>query len=200
VVLTSDERLVLHDGRREIRELASWAAEPSLDVAGARVVFVAPLEGAERAEIGEPTRLVSLEIASGRRTTLSNDETASAPIFVPDGSAVLFVTTASGVASIARVAASGGEAQVLTNEGLLDMGQGYVPPYDTELAWSGDTLVYAALSRDDRSELWALDVRTGEASRVGEGAHPMATDDGGIVVRDAADGRCPVSLQLEVTP
>jgi hypothetical protein len=200
VVLTSDERLVLHDGRREIRELASWAAEPSLDAAGSRVAFVAPLEGAERAELGEPTRLVSLEIASGRLTTLSNDETASAPIFVPDGSAVLFVTTASSVASIARVAVAGGEAQVLTNEGLLDMGQGYVPPYDTELAWSGSTLVYAALSRDERSELWALDARTGEASRVGEGTHPMATDDGSIVVRDAADGRCPVSLQLEVTP
>ena len=200
VVLTSDERLVLHDGRREIRELASWAAEPSLDAAGGHVVFVAPLEGEERAELGAPTRLVSLEITSGRRTTLSNDDTASAPIFVPDGSAVLFVTTASGVASIARVAAAGGDAQVLTNEGLNDLGQGYVPPYETELAWSGDTLVYAALSRDDRSELWALDARTGEASRIGEGTHPMAPGEGGIVVRDAADGRCPVSLQLEVMP
>ena len=200
VVLTSDERLVLHDGRREIRELAAWAAEPSLDTSGRTVAFVAAPEGVEHPDLGDPTRLVSLEIASSRLTVLSDDGMASAPIFVPDGSAVLYVTSASGVASIARVSVSGGAPQVLTNEGLIDMGHGFVPPYEGELAWSGQTLVFAARSRDDRSELWALDVTTGDASRVGEGTHPMATDTGAIVVRDEAAGTCPVTLDLEVTP
>lgn len=200
VVLTADERLVLHDGRSEIRELAAWAAEPALDASGRTVAFVAAPEGVERPELGDPTRLVSLEITSGRLSVLSTDEMASAPLFTPDGRAVLYVTSASGVASIARVAASGGAATILTNEGLVDMGHGFVPPYEGEQAWAGDTLVFSALSRDgERSELWALDAQTGDAYRVGEGEHPMATDTGAIVVRDAA-GTCPVTIDLEVTP
>ncbi len=200
VVLTSDQRLVLHDGRREIRELAAWAAEPALDTSGRTVAFVAAPEGADHVELGDPTRLVSVEITSGRLTVLSTDEYASAPLFLPDTSAVLYVTTASGVASIARVGAAGGEAQVLTNEGLIDMGHGFVPVYEGEHAWSGSTLVFSSRTRDDRAELWALDVTTGDASRVGEGTHPMATDTGEIVVRDEAADRCPVTIDLEVTP
>lgn len=200
VVLTTDERLVLHDGRREIRELAAWAAEPSLDMAGRQVAFVAAVEGQDRAELGDATRLVSLDIVAGRLTVLSDDADASAPLFVPDGSAVLYVTTRSGVASIARVAATGGEPTLLTNEGLVDLGQGFVPVYDLEHAWSGDVLVYASITRDERSELWALDASSGDAWRLGEGSHPMATDGGEIVARDAAAGRCPMTLDLEVTP
>lgn len=200
VVLTADERLVLHDGRREVRELAAWAAEPALNTAGTVVAFVAAPEGVEHPELGDPTRLVSLEIASGRLTVLSTDETASTPVFTPDASAVLYVTTASGLASIARVAAAGGAAQVLTNEGLVDLGQGHVPVYEGERAWAGQRLVFASRTRDDRSELWALDPITGDATRVGEGTHPIASQSGEILVRDEAAGRCPVTLDLEVTP
>lgn len=200
VVLTEDERLVLSDGRREIRELAAWAAEPSLDATGGRVAFVAALEGAERAEAGEPTRLVTVDLSTSRLAVLSTDETASAPVFTPDGMAVLYVSTTTGVASIYRVATSGGAPVQLTNEGANDVGQGFVPPYERQRAWSGETLVFAALSRDDRSELWALDPQTGDAQRVGEGAYPLATDDGRVVVIDPMASACPVSVELEVTP
>ncbi len=200
VDFTEDERLILSDGRREIRELASWAAEPSLDAAGGRVAFVAALEGAERAEVGDATRIVSVELSSSRSTVLSTDETASAPVFTPDGTAVLFVSTVSGVASIFRAPTSGGPAVQLTNEGAIDVGQGFVPAYERERAWSGQTLVFSALSRDDRSELWALDALTGDAQRVGEGAFPLATDDGRVVVIDPTASACPVSVDLEVTP
>lgn len=200
VVLTADERLVLHDGRRELRELAAWAAAPSLDATGHRVVFVAPMEGADVAELGDPTRLVSLDLASGALSVIANDESATSPLFVPDGSAVLYVAAPEGVASILRVPTSGGAPTMLTNEGLVDMGQGFVPAYGLDHAWSGDTLVYTSPSRDGRSEIWALDTTTGDASRLGEGVHPMVTDTGEVIVTDASDGRCPVTLTLSVTP
>ena len=61
---------------------------------------------------------------------------------------------------------------------------------ETTARWAADRLA----PRGRRGESIA------EASRIGEGTHPMAPGEGGIVVRDAADGRCPVSLQLEVMP
>lgn len=199
VVLTEDERLVLHDGRRELRQLAPWAAEPSLDRAGERVAFVAAPAGAQRAELGEPTRIVVLDIADNRLSVVTEDADASAPIFVPDGSALLFVSTAEGVASVVRAELADGRTTRLTNDGAIDVGQGFVPPYERQLAWAGsDTLVFAALTGDDLSELWALDVRTGDAHRVGEGAFPIGTEDGRVVVADSS--RCPVELNLEVTP
>jgi hypothetical protein len=201
VVLTEDERLVLHDGRRELRQLAAWAAEPSLDHAGRRVAFVAAPPGIERAELGDPTRLVVLDIVEGRLSVVTEDTTASAPVFVPDGSALLYVSTAREVAAIVRAELATGAITQLTNEGLIDIGQGFVPIYERQRAWSGDdTLVFAALTGDDVSELWALDARTGDAQRVGEGLFPLGTEDGRVVVADPSSSRCPVELSLEVTP
>jgi hypothetical protein len=201
VVLTEDERLVLHDGRRELRQLAPWAAEPSLDRAGERVAFVAAPAGAQRADLGDPTRIVVLDIADNRLSVVTEDADASAPIFVPDGSALLFVSTAEGVASIVRAELADGRTTRLTNDGAIDVGQGFVPTYERQLAWAGsDTLVFAALTGDDLSELWALDARTGDAHRVGEGSFPIGTEDGHVVVADPTSSRCPVELNLEVTP
>lgn len=201
VVLTEDERLVLHDGRQELRQLAAWAAEPSLDHAGRRVAFVAAPAGVERVELGDPTRLVVLDIAQNRLSVITDEATASAPIFVPDGSAVLYVSTAGEVASIVRAELVTGATTQLTNEGLVDVGQGFIPTYERQVAWSGaDTLVFSATTGDDLSEIWALDVRTGDAQRVGEGLFPMGTEDGRVVVADPASSRCPVELRLEVTP
>lgn len=200
VVLTSDERLVLHDGRSELATLAEWAAEPAVDPAGRRVVFVGAAEGTDRAELGDATSLVLVELESGRRARLSADETASAPLFTPDGRSVLYVSTWSGVAAIHRVSIDGESHEQLTNEGLNDVGQGFVPVYENERVWLGTTLVYAALGRDERAEIWALDARTGDARRIGEGSHPLVTDDGRLVVAGDASGSCPISLDLEVTP
>jgi Tol biopolymer transport system component len=201
VVLTEDERLVLHDGRQEIRQLAAWAAEPTLDHAGRRVAFVAAPPGVERAELGEPTRLVVLDLEQNRLRVVTDDASASAPLFVPDGTALLYVSTAGEVASVVRVELATGAATPLTNVGLVDVGQGFVPIYERQLAWSGaHTLVFAATTGDDVSELWALDARTGDAHRVGEGLFPLGTEDGRVVVADPSSSRCPVELSLEVTP
>ncbi len=200
VVLTADERLVLHDGNRELRELASWAAEPSLDASGRAVVFVGAPEGVGAVEPGDPTRLLTVELPNGRPTALLDDADASAPIFVPDASAVLYVSTASGVASIVRLARDTGAREILTNEGLVDLGQGFVPPYGEERAWVGARLVYESRTRDERSELWALDPTTGEATRIGEGAHPVAAGADEVLFLRESDGHCPATSSLAVTP
>lgn len=199
VVLTSDERLVLHDGRRIVREIASWAAEPDVDRSGRFVAFVG-FSGEERPDLGDPTHIAVVDLQRGERRVVVDDPNASSPLFTPDGQSLLFVTAASGVASIARISLAGGSVELLTNQGLEDTGQGFVPPYERQRVWIGDTLVYSFIGEGNQAEVWAFSLATSFASRIGRGVFPVPAEGGKVAVRDEVSGRCPVLLGLGGEP
>ena len=85
----------------------------------------------------------------------------------------------------------------LTNVGITDVGQEFVPVPLHEVAIVESRLVYAVIEAEiDTSELegpapgaiWAVDVNTGEAELLGEGRFPEASTDGVIATVDDTPG------------
>lgn len=177
VVSALDGRLLLvRDGAIE-RELATQAIDAWIDEAGERVVFVAPTEG--ELELGVPTVIAAVELASGARTVLVDDAEASTPRPIPGTRDVLFVSTRDGLASL-HVVREGGAVERITHEGLTEWTQDAVPVPERELAFVGGTLVFAA-ELDAGPQLWSLDLETREVRALGEGSWPRAHGPGEVV-------------------
>ncbi len=197
IVLTTDERLLYGPSSGPLAELSAWAAEPSVSSDGARVAYVALAEGFTEPELGVPTQIVVHELAADRREVVTTDELASSPVPVPGSSEVLFVSTQTGVASVWRASPGGAPAQ-LTNVGMTQLEQGFVPVPARQLAWiGGSELVFTAEYEDDR--IWRLEL-SGVAEELGPGAWPRARADGAVLARSGSGEECAVTYLDGRTP
>jgi hypothetical protein len=217
VILHADGRLTILEGSSEV-ELARWAADVSIEDDGEHALFVALRdadtafgEDAEDPETGEitsvaggsaevtpemGTRLVRMDLDTAEIEEIADDPLAGTPIALPGTDDVLYVSAPDGVAAILRVS-PGGTPRQLTNVGITDVGQEFVPVPLDEVAIAGSRLVYAVIETEiDTSELegpapgaiWAVDVNTGEAELLGEGRFPEASADGVIATVDDTPG------------
>lgn len=188
VVWGWDERLSLVDGRGGSTEIAPVAADPWVDAAGRRVVFVAPLAGATSLEPGADREVVVYDVPSGASTSLIIDNTAAAPLPIPGSPDVLYVSSSSGVASIVRVGPS--ETRTLTNVDATDVEQEFVPVYGRQVLFvdGGERLVFTAEYESD--VIWALNLRTGEAEELGPGRFPTLGNDGSVLAATGTGTDC----------
>jgi len=225
VILHDDGRLTILDGREET-ELAAWAADVSVEddrdhlvLVGLRADEAGLGEDTEDSETGAittvpgetlvsspsmGTRIVRLDLDTHEVVELVNDPMAGSPIAIPGSDDVLYVGAPDGVAAILRVSA-GGEPRQLTNVGLTDVGQEFVPVPLHEHAFAGSRLVFSVIDPNvDTSgiegprpgAIWAVDVETGDAELLGEGRFPMSGgpsssgDEVIAVVDDTPGGGC----------
>lgn len=96
-----DNSLTLQGGNGSSR-IADVAADPWLDVARGRVVFVAPAAGATDFEPGEVRRVMVHDLTSGNEVEVVADATASSPVPVPGTDAILYVSGAGDTAAVYR--------------------------------------------------------------------------------------------------
>src|SRR5690606_13524099 len=119
------------------------------------------------------------ELNGGQSTKLTDGQWDDVrPHFSPDDKWVLFVSGGrSGLASFWRVPAEGGQPEQITNVGMEQINDLFVPtPYDRTV-WSADKrwFVYDFKS-GDQHEIWGLefdpDGKFRRATRFGEGLDP----------------------------
>lgn len=184
-------RLVLAQPDGALRTLAPQAADPGASEDGEQLAWIEPDASVEGAwELGMPTRVMMLGALEGEPVLVARDEAASSPRPVPGGDEVLWVSTASGVASFV-VAAPGAPPDVLTNAGATEVGQDFVPVADARAAWSGGRLVYAADDAETgRSEILALDPIRGEVITIGPGDWPHPDGDTFLARQAGSIERC----------
>lgn len=183
VVLTTDERL-LFGAPGALHEIARWAAEPRVSEDGRSVAYVALADGIAEPELGAPTVIALHDLENDRREIVTDDPLASAPFPIPGTRDVLYVSTASGVASLWR------SRTQITNLEMERAEQGFVPIPGRELAWVGSEAVFTASYEDDR--IWRVDLATGASEELGPGAWPRASADGSIVARRDRSADCSV--------
>ncbi len=167
------------------RVIARDVADPRVAADGTRrVVFTQLPAGAEIAPSTTGT-LVLLDLDRGTRRVVTAHPQDSAPFVVPGGDDVLFVSARTSLASL-YVASPGRAARQVTNRGRRAVDDGFVPVPGRELAWlpgAARVAVFTA-SYGGAHALWAVDIDTGDAARLGAGRYPTA-DGAGVVAIDA---------------
>ncbi|MBI5548488.1 MAG: PD40 domain-containing protein [Deltaproteobacteria bacterium] len=149
-------------GKRERILAKGLLAELAVDPTG-RFAVVA------RMGDGEGTTLELLDLKDGkrlRRLTASRGYNTS-PMFTPDGGAILFVSSRTGLSCLYRVGVDGqGEAQ-LTNAGKTVVDPDFVPPMSrvAERRFEGGLLLWSA-----GAQRWSLDLLSGAVRRLEGGA------------------------------
>jgi hypothetical protein len=188
VVWGWDGRLSLRDARGGSTEIAPVALDPWVDAASRRVAFVAPLNEGVSLDPGDDREVVLYDVTSGARASLIIDATAAAPVPIPGTSDVLYVSSASGVASIVRVSET--ETRTLTNVDATAVEQEFVPVYGRQLVFvdGGDRLVFAAEYESD--VIWSVDLRTGDAEELGPGRFPALGNDGSVLASSTTGEDC----------
>lgn len=192
VVWGWDDTLSLRMRDGSTRMLAEVASDPWLDVTTNRVAFVAPLaEGLGTLEPGEDRRIVVLALGSGELTEIVADVSASAPVPIPSSADVLYVSAASGTASIVRVGVES-ELVVLTNATLDGVGQAFVPTYGRQHTFVGEgpgqRFVFG--TDLDGAQLWSLDLTTGEAELLGPGSWPARSEGDAVLAFGGSEAGC----------
>ncbi len=219
LVLHDDGRLTILEGGEEV-ELAAWAADVFVEEDGEHALFVGLREAdtgfgedVEDPETGEltavagvtlvsspelGTRIVRMDLDTAEVQEIVDDPMAGTPIDLPGTDDILYVGAPDGVAALLRVT-PGGAPRQLTNAGVTEIGQEFVPVPLHEVVVDGARVFYsvaeAALDAEEAgpasAALWAVDVETGAAELLGEGRFPTAGDDGVIaVVDDTPAGGC----------
>jgi hypothetical protein len=194
VVSLADERLALvrADGSIE-RELAGWASDPWISADGERVAWIGLPDGVTAWDFGVPTVVAAQRLGDSARTIVSEDAEASAPRLVPGSDEIVYVSTRTGLASL-WVAAPGRPPTQVTNVGLTEMDQRFVPPVGRELSWGGGTVYYSvsgdSLPRGGSDSVWRIVVGTGEAAEVGPGSWPRLRSDGAILAITSEASEC----------
>ena len=178
VVWGWDGRLTIDENGRAT-EVAPVALDPWVDPVSGKIAFIAPTAGATALEPGDDREVMLYDIPSGASMSLIVDGTASAPVPIPGTGDVLYVSSASGVASIIRVTPT--ETLTLTNADANSVEQEFVPVYGRQLLFldGGDSLVFTAEYETD--VLWRLNLRTGEAEELGPGRYPALGRDGSVL-------------------
>ena len=178
---TEEDALEIVDGA-SVQRIADYAEQPTLRADAHAVAFVEPLLEDHRGQLGVPTQIVVVDLRNLSRVTVSDDEEASRPIFIPASEDLLVLSTRFEMASLVRVGPSHAPIR-LTN--LEHRTQDTVPPPSDQIAWHEGALVYS-----DSETLYTVDIATGTTRALGPGAWPRLAADGSILA--AAPERCPV--------
>jgi hypothetical protein len=199
VLWREDGALVHRSASGEERVLAGWANDPSVGSRDSSIAYLTVAEAdLEEDDHGREPVLgaaiqVVLQSMSGAPEVLTVDPDAASPWPLPDGSGVLFVSTRTGVASLFRVR-RGEEPVQLTNVGLEEVGQDFVPVPAGELVWLPDGRAVFATNAE-RDELWLLDPTSGDTERLGPGAHPRVAG-GEVLAVGGTEGGCAIRYRI----
>ncbi len=163
------------------------AYEPNWSPDGGAVVYAAVPDG-RPVHIPEVLGLSVYDVATGQTRSLTDGQWDDVrPNFDPSGEWVYFVSGArSGLASFWRVSANGGPPEQVTNLGMEQVNELFVPtPYDRTI-WSKDKrwFVYD-YKNGDQQEIWAMEFDAkGKAKphKIGEGLDPRWAVDGRTIV------------------
>jgi Tol biopolymer transport system component len=145
--------------------------------------------------IPEVLGISTYDITTGQTKNITDGKTDDVrPHYSPDGDWVLFVSGGrTGLASFWQVPVSGGEPVQVTNSGLEEVNDRFVPtPYDRTV-WTQDRrwFVYDFKS-GDRHEIWGLNFdphgHFQGAVNFGEGLDPQLSDDGRTLIAQRQDG------------
>ena len=135
--------------------------EIALDRSGRFLAVVRPAQG------GSAVDLFDRQEGRVVRRLVAGPGINNAPLFSPDGGALLFVSTRTGLSSLFRVEVDGRGERQLTNLGQRRVGPLFVPPMDRagERRFDAGRLIFVA-----GTDRWSVDVQTGAARRVEGGA------------------------------
>ena len=157
---------------------------PSWKPDSTAVIFSKVGEGQDPLRPGT-RQLRALNIATGKVEALTDGRFDDGrPEFNPTSDWVLFVSGArSGIASFWKVPANGGRPEQVTNIGLQQVNENFVPtPYDRTM-WSPDNqwFVYD-FKAGEQQETWGLQFDTGgklkRATKLADGINPRWQEDG----------------------
>jgi hypothetical protein len=182
------------DGRPRLT-LAAWGEGPGVSPDGRLVAFVTAVEGAPPPmdgmldpAVGRRVVLWTVGESTALRTVLEDDAAMAAWPF-PSGEDVAFVSTRSGVAALWRVNLASELAFQVTNQGMTEVEQDFVPPPGEGAIWLGTrpVLVYDA-TMATQPHIWRADLESGEAVEVGPGEWPVPRDATTLNARASAVG------------
>lgn len=190
VLLTDASQLVLRSAGGSMTMLAPWAADPGVSPDGTQVAFLALPVGMTTWTEGIPTHVALHDLATGATTDVADDDLASNPFPVGDGS-VLFVSTRSGLASLYRGRA-GQEPGQLTNVGLDRVDASFVPVPTRDLVWLPGTHTAVFAGHYDVDDVWSIDADSGATERLGPGTMPQLTAGGAVLAETTmtSDANC----------
>ena len=151
---------------------------------GSEVVFSKVGDGQDPHQPGT-RHLTALDLATGETKSLTDGRYDDGrPEFSPGSDWILFVSgKRSGLASFWKVSADGGEPIQLTNRGLDQVNEQFVPtPYDKTI-WSGDKRWFLYdFKSGERQETWGLEFNSDgtvkQASKLADGINPRWKEDG----------------------
>jgi hypothetical protein len=165
------------------------AYSPSWKPDGSAVIFSKVPNGQDVHELGGTAHLASLDLATGNMNFLTDGHhNDSLPEFHPSSDWVIFVSgSRTGLASFWKVPAKGGEPAQITNVGLEEVNDRFVPvPYDKTM-WSKDQrwFVYDFKS-GEQEETWGLEFEADgtmkRAAKLADGINPRWQGDGNTFV------------------
>ncbi len=181
---------VLHVQDLEGNRLAEVAGVygPSWKPDSSTVIFSKVGEGQDPHKPGT-RQLTAINIVTGKMESLTDGQFDDGrPEFNPSSEWVIFVSGArSGIASFWKVPAKGGKPVQLTNVGLREVNENFVPPPYDKTMWSADQrwFVYDFKS-GDQQETWGLEFNADgtlkRANKLADGINPRWQDDGRTLV------------------
>jgi Tol biopolymer transport system component len=161
---------------------------PSWKADGSTVIYSKVGEGQDPHRPGT-RRLAALNLETGKIDNLTGGHFDDGlPEFGPSSDWVIFVSgTRTGIASFWQVPADGGEPVQLTNVGMKELNDRFVPPPYDKTMWSPDKrwFVYDFKS-GERQETWGLEFNADgtlkQATKLADGINPRWQNDGKTIV------------------
>lgn len=204
---TIDSRLFVVDpATGERRLISEGAIAPAFSPDGTRLAYSRTPDGwTPGSQPAEGFALTVLDLASGEETALTRGHDDAEPIWTPDGRELLFVSgSRTGLVSMYKVSADGGEVVQLTNRGVESAASpSFVrnPTRNVDASWSPDgaRLLYGA-HYSEAGEVMVVDFdasyRAREARLLGQGRDPSWTADGAVLVPYSGEGVPTPALEI----
>ena len=181
---TSDCELRIEDPQGKRLRTISGAYNPSWKNDGRAVLFE-KISAGRQLHMPETLRLAKLDVASGKVDLLTDGSFDDVrPEFHPSGNWILFVSGGrSGLASFWKISAAGGNPEQVTNLGLKQVDENFIPTPYQKTIWSadgrwflydfknGETRQTWGLEFNDSGKLW-------RAIKLADGLSPQWLEDG----------------------
>ena len=182
---TSDGNLHIEDLQGGKLAEVQGAYSPNWKPDGSAVVFSKVPEGQDVHQLGGGAHLAALDLATSKVNLLTDGRfNDSLPEFNPSSDWIIFVSGArTGLASFWKVPVTGGEPVQLTNVGLEEVNEKFVPvPYDKTM-WSKDKRWFVYDYKDGvDEETWGLEFDEAgtikQATKLANGINPRWQADG----------------------
>lgn len=181
---TSDCELRIEGPKAAILHTLRGAYNPHWKVDGRTVVFEKAPDG-RNLHLPETLYLAKLDVATGKVDLLTDGAFDDVrPEFHPGGKWILFVSgERSGLASFWKISVEGGKPEQVTNVGLKQLDETFVPTPYQQTIWSADGrwFIYD-FKRDDTRQIWGLEFDDNgkflRALKLVEGLNPQWLEDG----------------------